>query len=483
MNSILENLQFTLVLMLGIVVIGGILVAIYKFPIRRKQAPKPVDHRITPPARIIPDDTSVGGLLAYTKDWNGYRREEAIRRLDSLDGPGILVALIERLNDWVPEVRQVAKTVFFRRLESEDCTELVNALPNIYQLAERSRDNHQPVICAVEKHLIRPECSESLIAGLNNSNIQVARACYDLLLYRQVLPAQELLRIGFASSDWHIRRGSLECLNLLSESEIRPALSIALRDKFPPIRRIALRVLLECSPSVVEVVPFLFDRNISIREIAIKHLKEYEFPIYQEYKELLQAPNARQQVIALWGVTKTHHEQAVDIVTTKLDSQFISVRREALECLAKLDEDKAHSHIIAAFFDDSPGITRTAIALAKRLSIRPRSAELDKILKQSYSSETLQTCIELTPIMDKWEALEFFFLQIGDDTSNFQGSTEDKDSLLKKAVSTWSEKYHNLSLFAPYPKQRQALEAAIDRMPPQAKAFWQEWFEQLIAST
>ncbi|GAB2527671.1 hypothetical protein GCM10008940_32990 [Microbulbifer agarilyticus] len=196
----------------------------------------------------------------------------------------------------------------------------------------------------------------------------------------------------------------------------------------------------------------------------------------------MQAPTARQQVIALWGVTKTHHAQAVEIVTTKLNSQFISVRREALECLAKLDEDKAHSHIIAAFFDVSPGITRIAMALAKKLSIRPRSAELDKTLKQSYSSETLQTCIELTPIMDKWEALEFFFLQIGDDTPNFQGSTVDKDSLLKKAVSTWSEKYHNLSLFAPYPKQRQALEAAIDRMPQQAKAFWQEWFEQLIAS-
>ena len=513
MNNILANLQFILMLMFGIAVIGGTLAAIYTLTIRRKQKSnsvdqdmssrfrktpddtsidtfiqrrkqsyKPVDRHTPPPACKIPDDNSVERLLTYTRDWNGYRREEAVRRLESLDAPGILSALIERLNDWVPEVRNVAKAVFLRLLKPGNCAELVNALPEIYRLAERGRDNHQPVICAVENHLIKSVCKTDLIAGLGSPDVNVARACYDLLLDRQILPPQELLSIGLESSDWHIRRSSLECLTQLTESEIRPALSLALQDKFPPIRRIALRLLLERSPPAAEVSPFLFDRNTSVREIAVRYLLEREFPVAQAYRELLQAPTARQQVIALWGVTKVHHEKAVEIATTKLESQFPSVRREALECLARLNEDMAQPHIIAAFFDDSPGMMRTAMVLAKRLSIRPRATELETILKQSNSPETLQTCIQLTAIMDKWEALTFFLRQIGDDTQGFQSSAVDKEHMLRKAVSAWSERYNNLSLFAPYPKQRQALEAAIGRMPEQAKAFWHKWFEQLLAS-
>ncbi|WP_226702427.1 hypothetical protein [Microbulbifer elongatus] len=513
MNSILANLQFILILMFCIAVIGGILAALYTlifrrkyksktsdqdipspFPKfsgdtptntsieRRKQKSSPVDRHIPPLSRNIPDNTSVDGLLAYTKDWNGYRREEAIRRLDSLDAPGILSVLIERLNDWVPEVRRVAKAVFLRRLAPGNCTELVNVLPDIYRLAERNRDNHRPVICAVENCLIKSECRADLLAGLRYPDINVARACYDLLLAKQILLPQELLSIGLQSSDWHIRRSSLDCLKQLAESEIRPALSVALQDKFPPIRRIALRLLLERSPAVAEVSPFLFDRNTSVREIAVRHLLEREFPVALTYTELLQAPTARQQVIALWGVSKLHHEQAVEIATTKLESQFASVRREALECLARLDEDKAHPHIVTALFDESPGMMRAAMVLAKRLSIRPHAAELETILKQSHSPKTLQTCIQLMMIMDKWEALTFLLQQIGDDTQDFQSPIEDKEKILEKAVSIWSEKYDNPSLFAPYPRQRQALEAAIGRMPERAKAVWREWFEQLLSS-
>lgn len=500
-------------LVFGIVLIGGILAAIYTLTIkrkhkstsvdqkipspsrkvtgntstnapiqRRKQNSKPVDRHKPPPSRRIPDDTSVEKLLTYTRDWDGYRREEAVRRLESLDAPGILSALIERLNDWVPEVRNVAKAVFLRLLKPGNCAELVNALPEIYRLAERGRDNHQPVICAVENHLTKSVCKTDLIAGLGSPDINVARACYDLLLDRQILLPQELLSIGLESSDWHIRRSSLECLTQLTESEIRPALSVALQDKFPPIRRIAMRLLLERSPPAAEVSPFLFDRNTSVREIAVRHLLEREFPVAEAYTKLLQAPTARQQIIALWGVTKIHHEKAVEIATTKLDSQFTSVRREALECLAKLDEDMVQPHVVAAFFDDSLGMMRTAMVLAKRLSIRPRATELETILKQSNSPETLQTCIQLTAIMDKWEALAFFLRQIGDDTQGFQSSAVNKEQMLRKAVSAWSERYNNLSLFAPYPKQRKALEAAIGRMPEQAKAFWHKWFEQLLAS-
>jgi HEAT repeat protein len=48
-------------------------------------------------------------LILMAEHWNGFKRENAVRRLGMLGNPVAIPKLIVRVNDWVPQVRRFSR--------------------------------------------------------------------------------------------------------------------------------------------------------------------------------------------------------------------------------------------------------------------------------------------------------------------------------------------------------------------------------------
>jgi hypothetical protein len=118
----------------------NILTALFgrKAPPPRVDSARPVDPYsayIDTMAKDAGMCASAAALIPYIGDSSGYVREAAIRRCVELARPECLGAVAGRLNDWVPQVRQVARTAVMTLMPFAPTAELLATLPLIMGLA------------------------------------------------------------------------------------------------------------------------------------------------------------------------------------------------------------------------------------------------------------------------------------------------------------------------------------------------------------
>src|ERR1700741_4148225 len=82
-------------------------------------------------------------LLAMSSHANGFKRENAVRRLGMLGNPMAIPSLIVRANDWVPQVRAAARDALSKLLRAGNGEAFVASLPAIMHLQTCTRDNHR----------------------------------------------------------------------------------------------------------------------------------------------------------------------------------------------------------------------------------------------------------------------------------------------------------------------------------------------------
>ena len=89
-------------------------------------------------------------LVALSTSANGFRREDAVRRLGMLGDPRAIPCLIVRANDWVPQVRTAAFDALIRMLKSGNGDAFVTSLPQILHLQSCSRGDHTELLVTME---------------------------------------------------------------------------------------------------------------------------------------------------------------------------------------------------------------------------------------------------------------------------------------------------------------------------------------------
>src|SRR5690348_1741050 len=92
-------------------------------------------------------------LLATSSHGSGFKRENAVRRLGMLGNPIAIPYLIERVNDWVPQVREAARSALSRLIRAGNGEAFVESLPAIMHLQTCTRDDHTELMQAVEDFL------------------------------------------------------------------------------------------------------------------------------------------------------------------------------------------------------------------------------------------------------------------------------------------------------------------------------------------
>ena len=370
--------------------------------------------RIYPPGSPEPNftaTTSVEDLVRLSSSFDGFRRENAVRRLGLIGNPVAIPALIVRANDWVPEVRAAANDALVKMLTPANALAFVSSLPQLLHLQKCTRGDHSSLLQAVQEFLVRDGNVEALHASWRSENAPVARLVTRLLIAKQTLPAAQIIRHGLAHEDVVIRAIVIDLLRDLAGDDFEQALATALHDRYMPVRREAFQQLMRRAPErgLAAARRFLFDPSAAIRELALRHLLAAGEPAEAIYFHAFTESMDRVSVIqcVLWGWTAMNCRTRLAQVEQLLSSPSPTVRRAALQAIIKLSPEQAPRHLEAALADPAASTSKEAARWIRKLGLSLDVDTLIAIARSRNEVHVIHACYYVARGGSKWDWLKF----------------------------------------------------------------------------
>ncbi|WP_426809157.1 HEAT repeat domain-containing protein [Pseudomonas sp. WOUb67] len=209
-----------------------------------------------------------GSWEALSRHSNGFVREVAVRALSTDASPQALVALVERLNDWVPQVRELAAAGVQPYLTSEHVPSLLHALDPLMALAGQHRIDHGATLVSVRQILQVPQVRAQVLGNFMERQGKAARFLFALLLDTDE-PATPLLGNALAHREIVVRCLAVDACRKLPPAQALPLLHAALAQPVARVRVGALQVLLPLLDDPREVLRVaLLDASAAVRSLA-----------------------------------------------------------------------------------------------------------------------------------------------------------------------------------------------------------------------
>lgn len=319
-------------------------------------------------AHTLPD------LSRYATNCSGYVREAAVRRCGQLGQPDLLPIVNERLNDWVPEVREAARQALSELLLTSPKAQLLANLPGMLRLRGGSgRGDSAQWLATFEARLIALLGTDVIAEQARHGDIVSARACIGLLMRYRLVDTHVLIALILGRGDDIVL--CLEAVQLIGDLPAghQPACqALALRSHFGMVRTRALRGLLaqdDATPEARKTAAMraLGDTQSSARYVAREYLGALGVDVRAYYRTLLgQAVTARTAQICLAELAALRALGDTELVRSCAADTRAIVRLAALTAWFKLAAaDKDHIAAVA-LADSAPRVRKFGAMLVQR---------------------------------------------------------------------------------------------------------------------
>ncbi len=337
-----------------------------------------------------------GMWMLFTMHRSGYVREHACMELTQrCTAAEALPWLLLRMNDWVPQVRELAGNAVRDLLTQEHVAVWLGMLPLVGRLEGQGRADHRWIVEGARALLARPESRAVLRTALGAKDVGTRRAVYEVALGLPLEERVEFIAAAGMSKDPVIRLRAAQQVLENAAFEGRGELLTRLRtDHFVAVRRVALYAMLRESPGEARawLVRCLLDGHASIRHAARFYLKDqadrwekdaegtvvprevYLAEIGRKGKETLAA--------AIAGLGECGERGDAAMLTPFADDPRPAVAHEAVGAVGTLDRDHRQSWLIEKMGDGRPRVAREAakqVGLASGVEL----AEVRKVARGS----------------------------------------------------------------------------------------------------
>jgi len=384
-------------------------------------------------------------LLAMSEHRDGFKRENAVRRLGMLGNPVAIPKLIVRANDWVPQVRSAARTSLFNLMKSGNAEAFIHSLPEIYHLQDCGRDDHSTLISDVTSYLLLPENVKYIKDAITSEDRYLARIATSLCIENSILEKQDLVSKCLFHHDVIVRNIASNLLREFSGEVLNNLLEIAIKDTFMPIRREAFQIYLKAFPEKgLEIARmFLFDNHISIREIAIKKLTKNQIDIEGILLTVLisDGQSALKIRCAILGLAEIGSKSSILTIKNLTENVLPSIRRASIQALVKLIGEDARSYLQSGLKDKSPNVAKESSRLIQKLGLRLSVGELIEIVDKACINHTLTVCISIAKRINKWDRLMFLLGM----SRILKPLNEGKLELIEKELTNWNREFNRSS--------------------------------------
>lgn len=233
---------------------------------------------------------SISQLVDWSRHYDGFIREGVLVRAVELRSPELLEAILERLNDWVPQVRQAARTALLTLVPILPPSAVLKTLPAIHRLRLAKRENHAAWIDKYYDTVVDALGPDALVTEAVMGFGEVARSCFDIVKAHSLLEADRLAqRVLNNGADFVTSLAAWHLGTTLEANERRNLAEIGLASSFGAVRTLALRELLSAAGEQADALAeqALFDPQGSVREVAMWYFKQKGYPVAQFYVDRL----------------------------------------------------------------------------------------------------------------------------------------------------------------------------------------------------
>ena len=310
-------------------------------------------------------------LAADIGHYDGHVREAALKRAAELRSPDLLPCIVDRLNDWVPQVRRRAAGLVLDWLPMLSADAALRLLGAVQHLRAAGRADHSAWLRAFELAVVAHVGADRLAAEIAGPNTVTARTCFRLLEEHGLADAATRVRLGLLNgTDIVLAHKAAEALVRLDPGDRETLGRFALRSHFGMVRASALRSLLSDGTETHRAlaIDMLADPNSWVRLVANSWLERHGIDSAPVFVARLQAPESSITVLraCLMGLAETGKREHVDLVQRMTAHPSARVRLHAFSAwrqLAPADKDDIARRVLA---DESRRVRKAVLTMTHK---------------------------------------------------------------------------------------------------------------------
>jgi HEAT repeat protein len=381
--------------------------------LRNKPVTEPTwaEYRRNEALELLANANGSGTWIELSTHYNGFVREVAVRELSCDCSPQALVALIERLNDWVPQIRDLALSGLNNYLNPAQAPALLYALESIMALAARQRVDHAPTYTAARTVLQSPDIRDEVFANFLTRQGKAARYLFSLLLETD-FDLERLLRSALAHRELTVRLAAVSVCQDLPPAQASPLLLEALARPGAKVRVNILRALLPLSDDPVHLLRLaLLDPSPAIRSLARwaapRHGVDASEVLAQRLS--LDFPTRKREWLGVLGLAaELEIRLQKHWLTEALSSIFPSVRQAAVRLLG--DEDLPQ--MLGALSDPSEKVYLAAYALSDKQPWAVLNTGVAAKLECEWHDLPPQRSWAILRLMSNWQQIAYLLKRL-----------------------------------------------------------------------
>jgi HEAT repeat protein len=402
------------------------------------------------------DDASVSLLGIASFHQSGYVREAAINRLALNTSGDELRFLLLRVNDWVSNVRDAAYDAIRARLKPNYARHFIKNLKLISRLEQAGRSDPKPLIQAIYQLLQSGECRTALLEALTSEDRFIKRASFKLALNSINPDLPEIVRMALDQKDTLVRVWAAQRVSsVFTRATLDHFLKLMKHDKFMPVRREALRIMVQQnSPELlVELHTALLDTHASMREEARYHLRKLgTTDVAAFYRGQFLTGADLYSVIS--GLGETGEAADDHFIVPYTSHPAGKIRGAAIQALAKLNRNAHVGLFIEALKDQVPHVSRLALkALADKASTI-NGERIWELFRSSAHAHVQWNALSLIERLGKWDNIYYLLRAVRD-------SDEAIADRSRFAIQCWLARF-NKNFSSPTPEQLARLCIALE---------------------
>jgi HEAT repeat protein len=419
---------------------------------------------------------SILGIASFHT--NGYVREAAVRELGKTQTGAELPFLFIRANDWVPQIRSIARDLLLKRIRPDYIHRVLAWLPLALRLAQMSRDDHSTIVEAVRALLSSTGAREALQEEFKSKDLFVRRFCFELAMNTNETDCLSVLQSAFGQADPEVGKVAVRKLRGVTPSDAcKRILLQAISNNCAPVRREALLIFSEEYPgeAAQQFQSALLDTNIVVREGAQYYFqKKSSFNLRAFYSGALQNSSLSHLCASIAGLGETGLPKDSQLLERFIYDQSSRVRAAALHAIAKLNFDSYFEEFVLALDDASSKVTGEALrALCKKPNL-VGGQRLWEIFDRCAHPHGKRRALFLLARINKWDSIAFLV----------QSLTHQDDAFLdlsQKYINRWFARY-NRSFATPTAEQISRLRDVLGRCSLLLSSGTQRQLDSLLRS-
>ncbi|MDN7603738.1 hypothetical protein ACR42A_28500 [Burkholderia gladioli] len=305
---------------------------------------------------------------------SGHVREAALRRSAEIGESSLLALVAACLNDWVPQVRDVAIETMDRLLAIVPVQHFVVTLQPLRRLLHATRLDHRAWLLAFEQRYIEAGGAPVIIAAMNDGDHRMRRVAYSLVRDHRLLSQAELIRHGLTSGDVMLSRQAFALLGEADSDHCREfdvLLPLAAASPFGTIRYAAFELAIQRIADA-DIEPLLWraatDTHQLLRLTAARRLNERGHDVAGHFRSRLDSSGLRAREVRsiLSLLIDLRVEDGPSLMEQHTRHPRAEIRAHALALLAKVTPSRHDELAARALLDPSAAVRGVGVRLCLR---------------------------------------------------------------------------------------------------------------------